>query len=74
LKEKKFVLGYETVRSLALHGCDVVLACRNVEKANEAVNRIQQEKENINCTVLEMDLSSLRSVREAAEQFKQKFK
>ncbi|KAH0949552.1 hypothetical protein HN011_000984 [Eciton burchellii] len=67
-------IGYETARSLALHGCKVVLACRDVEKANKAVSRIQQEKETANCTVLEMDLSSLRSVRKAAKQFKQKFK
>jgi WW domain-containing oxidoreductase len=75
LKGKKPLhAGYETARSLALHGCKVVLACRDVEKANKAVSRIQQEKETANCTVLEMDLSSLRSVRKAAKQFKQKFK
>ncbi|KAL6427611.1 hypothetical protein ACFW04_008822 [Cataglyphis niger] len=67
-------IGYETARSLALHGCEVILACRNIEKANEAIKRIQQEKETANCVALEMDLASLRSVREAVEQFKQKFK
>ncbi|EZA53638.1 hypothetical protein DMN91_005483 [Ooceraea biroi] len=67
-------IGYETARSLALHGCDVVLACRDLQKANEAISRIRQEKEAANCVALEMDLSSLRSVREAIEQFKQRFK
>lgn len=67
-------IGYETARSLALHGCDVVLACRDMEKANEAIKRIQQEKETANCVALKMDLSSLSSVREAAEEFKKKFK
>ncbi|XP_067216413.1 WW domain-containing oxidoreductase isoform X2 [Linepithema humile] len=67
-------IGYETARSLALHGCEVILACRNIEKANEAIRRIQEEKETVNCSTLEIDLSSLRSVWEAAEQFKQKFK
>ncbi|XP_011640819.1 WW domain-containing oxidoreductase isoform X1 [Pogonomyrmex barbatus] len=67
-------IGYETARSLALHGCNVVLACRNMEKANEAIKHIQQEKETANCTALEMDLTSLNSVRKTAEQFKQKFK
>ena len=45
-----------------------------MEKANEAVRRIQREKDIANCVALKMDLSSLSSVREAAEQFKQKFK
>ncbi|XP_072752276.1 WW domain-containing oxidoreductase [Anoplolepis gracilipes] len=67
-------IGFETARSLALHGCNVILACRDVEKANEAIRCIQKEKETANCVALEMDLSSLRSVREAVEQFKQKFK
>lgn len=67
-------IGYETAKSLALHGCDVVLACRDIKKANEAIKCIQEEKETANCVALEMDLSSLRSVREAVEQFKQKFK
>ncbi|XP_011697335.1 PREDICTED: WW domain-containing oxidoreductase isoform X2 [Wasmannia auropunctata] len=67
-------IGFETARSLALHGCDVILACRDVEKANEAIKLIQQEKESANCVALKMDLSSLSSVREAVEQFKQKFK
>lgn len=45
-----------------------------MEKTNEAIKRIQQEKETANCVALKMDLSSLSSVREAVEQFKQKFK
>ncbi|TGZ47499.1 WW domain-containing oxidoreductase [Temnothorax longispinosus] len=67
-------IGYETARSLALHGCDVILACRDVEKANEAIRRIQQEKDTASCVALKMDLSSLSSVREAVEEFKLKFK
>ncbi|XP_012054566.1 PREDICTED: WW domain-containing oxidoreductase-like [Atta cephalotes] len=67
-------IGFETARSLALHGCNVILACRDMKKANDAIRRIQQEKDIANCVALEMDLSSLSSVREAAEQFKQRFK
>lgn len=66
-------IGFETARSLAFHGCNVILACRDLEKANEAVKRIQQEKETANCSVLKLDLTSLDSVREAANEFKQKF-
>lgn len=74
IREEIFNIGYETARSLALHGCNVVLACRNIEKAEEAVRRIKCEKECVNCSVLKLDLSSLCSVQEAAEEFRKSFK
>ncbi|KOC70667.1 WW domain-containing oxidoreductase [Habropoda laboriosa] len=67
-------IGFETARSLALHGCKVILACRDLEKGTEAVQKIKQEVENVTCEVLQIDLSSLHSVREAAEKFKQKYR
>lgn len=67
-------IGYETARSLALHGCSVILACRNIEKAEAAISLIQKEKETAICMALQMDLTSLHSIREAVEQFKQKFR
>ncbi|KAL7300904.1 hypothetical protein TKK_0006456 [Trichogramma kaykai] len=67
-------IGFETARSLAIHGCTVVLACRNQEKAKAAVKRIQQEKDNAICHILQLDLNSLQSVKEAATKFKLKFR
>ncbi|CAK9807295.1 WW domain-containing oxidoreductase [Anthophora plagiata] len=67
-------IGFETARSLALHGCKVILACRDLKKSTEAVEKIKQERENVTCEPLELDLSSLHSVREAAEKFKQKYR
>ncbi|KAG7208661.1 hypothetical protein KM043_014865 [Ampulex compressa] len=65
-------IGFETARSLALHGCTVILACRDEKKGEEAIKKIQQERENVTCETLQIDLSSLQSVRDAAEKFKQK--
>lgn len=67
-------IGFEVARSLALHGCTVIFACRNMTKAEAAIKKIMQEKENVNCDVLELNLCSLQSVREAAEKFKQKYR
>ncbi|OAD59436.1 WW domain-containing oxidoreductase [Eufriesea mexicana] len=67
-------IGFETARSLALHGCKVILACRDLKKATEAVKKIEQERENVVCDTLHLDLSSLYSVKEAAEKFKQKYR
>lgn len=52
----------------------MILACRDIGKANDAIRRIKCEKENVNCKVLKLDLSSLHSVQEAAEDFRKLFK
>ncbi|KAH0619532.1 hypothetical protein JD844_000230 [Phrynosoma platyrhinos] len=38
-----FVAGFEAAKSFALHGAHVILACRNMSKANEAVQHILEE-------------------------------
>lgn len=37
------ISGFETARSFALHGAHVILACRNLTRANKAVSLIQEE-------------------------------
>lgn len=64
--------GYETVRSLAFHGAHVVMACRNIESANECRNKILQERPKAHVVVMKIDLASLNSVKEFAEEYKQK--
>ncbi|MEJ1284168.1 WW domain-containing oxidoreductase [Cricetulus griseus] len=36
-------IGFETAKSFALHGAHVILACRNMSRASEAVSRILEE-------------------------------
>lgn len=62
-------IGFETARSLALFGCQVIFACRLELKANEAINRIRNEKKSAaeRCSMVKIDLESLRSVDEAAK-------
>ncbi|XP_055536554.1 WW domain-containing oxidoreductase-like [Wyeomyia smithii] len=69
-------IGYETARSLALHGCEVIFACRNEKTTNQAIARIQSEKESAGklCRFFKLDLASLRSTKEFAEQIKAKYK
>lgn len=55
-------LGFETAKRLAAAGADIVLACRNEEKANAAASRIDGSTE-----VRILDTSSLDSVRRFAE-------
>jgi NAD(P)-dependent dehydrogenase (short-subunit alcohol dehydrogenase family) len=60
-------LGYHTAAVLAQHGAHVVLAVRNLEKGNAALARIVAAHSGADVTLQQLDLSSLDSVRAAAE-------
>lgn len=62
-------LGFETARALARSGAEVVLACRNQQKGDEALTRIRAESSEAKVSLLPLDLADLRSVREAAARF-----
>ena len=62
-------LGYDTALALAGKGCRLVLACRNLDKAQAARGQIvaRYPKARVECQTL--DLSSLKSVRAFATGF-----
>jgi NAD(P)-dependent dehydrogenase (short-subunit alcohol dehydrogenase family) len=62
-------LGLVTARELARAGATVVLACRNVQKGEEAAAEIGAAIPRAQLQVAELDLSSLASVREFATAF-----
>jgi NAD(P)-dependent dehydrogenase (short-subunit alcohol dehydrogenase family) len=57
-------LGFHTAKQLAAHGARVVLACRNLEAAGAAANKMGGGGP---VTVAHLDLASMSSVREFAE-------
>jgi NAD(P)-dependent dehydrogenase (short-subunit alcohol dehydrogenase family) len=63
-------LGFETAAALAAHGARVVLAVRNVDKGKQAVARIAEAAPGGEVELQELDLTSLESVRTAAEQLR----
>lgn len=63
-------LGYETAAALAAKGAHVVLAVRNLDKGKDAARRIEQSTPGARIELQELDLTSLASVRAAAEQLK----
>ena len=64
-------LGFETALALASHGAHVVIAVRNLEKGRDAVRRIAAERPTAPPVALqELDLCSLASVHNAAEQLR----
>jgi NAD(P)-dependent dehydrogenase (short-subunit alcohol dehydrogenase family) len=59
-------LGFQTARALAARGATVVLACRNLAKADAAVGRIADDVPGAQLRTVELDLAALESVRGAA--------
>ncbi len=60
-------IGYHTAEVLAYRGAHVVLAVRNLEKGNAALSRIIAASPRADVTLQALDLSSLDSVRAAAD-------
>lgn len=66
-------LGFETALALASKNMEVVLACRNMEKAHAAKLKILQKFSNARVECLQIDLSSLQSVRDFAGIFLERY-
>lgn len=62
-------IGFETAIALYGAGAHVVLACRDLEKANEAISKIKQQGGTGTLEVALLDLASLESVKHFAETF-----
>lgn len=62
-------IGFETARMLARKGAKVVLACRNLEKGQSALERIQREAPAADVSVTPLDLADLESVSACARSF-----
>ncbi|MUV86822.1 SDR family NAD(P)-dependent oxidoreductase [Natronomonas sp. CBA1123] len=60
-------LGLEATRAFARKGAHVVMACRNVESAEDAREEIREEVPGASLTVEALDLADLDSVRAFAE-------
>ncbi|KAM5572435.1 short-chain dehydrogenase TIC 32, chloroplastic [Rosa sericea] len=63
-------LGLETTRVLALRGVHVVMAVRNTDAGRDVKESILKEVPTANIDVMELDLSSLASVRKFASEYK----
>ena len=63
-------LGYETAAALAAKGAHVVLAVRNLDKGKDAAARITARSPHADVALQELDLTSLESIRAAAEQLR----
>jgi NAD(P)-dependent dehydrogenase (short-subunit alcohol dehydrogenase family) len=61
-------IGLEIARALARKGARVLLACRDADKANDAIEDIRSGPERADLAFLHLDLANIASVRQAAEE------
>lgn len=69
-------IGFETARSMALHGCQIIMACRNKESAGAAIDKIMTEKPSIDRKpkYIHLDLSTLVMVNKFVEELKREIR
>jgi len=73
-------IGKETARVLAKHNGTIIMGCRSIDRGNEAIKEIvanlKQSKSDFNenlLKVMELDLSSLQSIRQFAANFTKEY-
>lgn len=66
-------IGYETAKALAEKNAEVIMACRNLDKANRAVEQIRRSVSKGKLRVIKLDLADFESIREFAREFKQSY-
>jgi len=65
-------IGFETARVLADKGATVVMACRNLDKANPKADEIRSRHPSAHVEVMQLDLADLESVEAFADAFRGK--
>lgn len=66
-------LGYESVKAFAQNGATVILACRDLEKGEQAKSEIMKAKPLGEIVVMKIDLMDLASVMAFVRQFKNEY-
>lgn len=67
-------IGLEASSALASKGAEIILAVRNIDKGNRAVDRIKTENPEARVYVMHLDLGDLSSVRDFSGQISDRFK
>lgn len=66
-------IGFETAAAFAARGASVVLACRSLSKAADAIERIRARSAGSKLRFIELDLASLASIERFAAAFRTEY-
>jgi short-subunit dehydrogenase len=67
-------VGKEIAMQLSALGADLILACRDVKKGNKVASEIKRRTGSTKLTVMQVDTSSQKSIREFAKEFRRKYR
>ena len=67
-------IGFETARVLAEKNATVILAVRNKQKGESALEKIKTEHPDTDVSVMLLDLASLKSIKTFTDEFKENYK
>ncbi|MCY3414244.1 MAG: SDR family NAD(P)-dependent oxidoreductase [Candidatus Heimdallarchaeota archaeon] len=62
-------IGFENAKQFAQKNATVIMACRNVEKGEAALVDILTKQSNANVVLMELDLASLKSIKDFTQKF-----
>ncbi len=66
-------IGFEAAKEFTRKGAQTILACRSMDKAQAALAEIKADIPNATAEIMQLDLASLASVRQFADDFKAKY-
>jgi NAD(P)-dependent dehydrogenase (short-subunit alcohol dehydrogenase family) len=66
-------IGYEATRLFAKKNAEVIMACRSLERAQQAFDTIREEFPKAKLVILTVDLGSFSSIRHFAQEVKKKY-
>ena len=66
-------IGFEAARVLANKNAEVIIAVRNQQKGDDALNKIKSQNSSANIKVMLLDLANLMSIKTFADNFKKKY-
>ena len=65
-------IGFKTAESMAFLGADVILACRNPQRAADARDALLKDYPDVSVTVMQLDLASFRSIDAFVSEIREK--
>ncbi len=65
--------GFAATKFMSAKRATVIMACRNPDKANEALQSIKADNAEAKLDFIQLDLGSLASIKQFAEEFKKKY-
>ena len=66
-------IGFQNVLQFTRKHATVIMACRNIDKAQKQFETIKQKIPNANVVLMKLDLASLSSIKQFTSDFKQKY-